>query len=182
MGPLRLGRSMSWRAPWPGPTPGSTIRRLRSRLTSVYQDPHRQSVGRHPRGGLAEAAYNGEAISIEHEGHAGDVAPPAQADADVEWCAGPRAKGLPADRAHRFGHGELGVAGGNYPDRPGENLMAVPPVGAGPGHHRPQPSPSTSGTDQGAGNERHRHQRSPQGLRRQPGLSHAGVLISRIYL
>ena len=107
----------------------------------------------------AEAAYNGEAISIEHEGHAGDVVTPAQADADVELVRWLESQGLPADRAHWFGHGELGVAGGNHPGCPGAHPHGRPSLGPGPGHHRPQPSTSTSGTDQGAGHGRRSDQR-----------------------
>lgn len=72
----------------------------------------------------AEADYNGVAISIEHEGFSGQPLTAAQASADVPLMRWLRdTHGLPLDRSHWFGHGELGVAGGNHPDCPGQPIL-----------------------------------------------------------
>jgi hypothetical protein len=74
----------------------------------------------------AEAAYNSVAISIEHEGFIGEFLTPEQVDADVllvRWLAATYAD-LRSDRAHWFGHGQLGTAGGNHPDCPGDRILS----------------------------------------------------------
>ena len=75
----------------------------------------------------AEAAYNGEAISIEHEGNSGDSLTPAQITADralVRWLE--QTAGIPLVMSTTngwCGHGQLGVAGGNHPDCPGQPIL-----------------------------------------------------------
>lgn len=79
----------------------------------------------------AEEQYNGEAISIEHEGDTGETLTTAQAKASLDLVAwlrtiyptiplqmtdDPNGTGL-------IGHGELGMAGGNHPDCPGQPIL-----------------------------------------------------------
>jgi hypothetical protein len=92
----------------------------------------------------AEAAYNDSSISIEHEGVSGDQLTAAQADADVELVRWLEEKiGLPSDRAHWFGHGELGVLGGAHPDCPGAAIMAGLPWVLAQASTSPPPNPQS---------------------------------------
>ena len=79
----------------------------------------------------AEASYNGEAISIEHEGISGDSLTPAQIAADVQlvqWIGLPLVMAPSPSGTGWIGHGELGAAGGNHPDCPGSPILAQWPA------------------------------------------------------
>jgi hypothetical protein len=85
----------------------------------------------------AEAAYNGEAISIEHEGDTGDSLTTGQFANDVDLVRWLAANGGPPIRMADgpddplggwIGHGELGIAGGNHPDCPGAPILAQWPA------------------------------------------------------
>jgi hypothetical protein len=78
----------------------------------------------------AEANYNDVAISIEHEGNTGDSLTDPQMAADqalVAWLN--QTSGIPLVRTSDpngtgwIGHGELGVAGGNHPQCPGQPIL-----------------------------------------------------------
>ncbi len=91
----------------------------------------------------AEMDYNGEAISIEHEGNSGDALTQAQIGFDIglfRWLNA--TKGLPYTRQAWVGHGELGVAGGNHPDCPGAPILSqLPWILAAAADINPQPQP-----------------------------------------
>jgi hypothetical protein len=79
----------------------------------------------------AEQDYNDVAISVECEGNSGDSLTPAQLTAlsgIIGWAE--QVYGLPPTRnsdpagSGWIGHGELGVAGGNHPDCPGDPVLA----------------------------------------------------------
>jgi hypothetical protein len=77
----------------------------------------------------AEANYNGEAISIEHEGNSGDSLTPQQIAADIpliRWLN--QTSGLPfvmtnANGTGWVGHGQLGAGGGSHPNCPGQPIL-----------------------------------------------------------
>lgn len=77
----------------------------------------------------AEANYNGEAISIEHEGNSGDSLTPQQIAADIpliRWLN--QTSGIPfamtdANGSGWVGHGQLGAAGGSHPNCPGQAIL-----------------------------------------------------------
>jgi N-acetylmuramoyl-L-alanine amidase-like protein len=75
----------------------------------------------------AEAAFNDQAISVEHEGVSGDELTGPQLEQLVtlmRWVS--EVHGVPLKLwpfSGWTGHGELGVAGGNHPDCPGTPIM-----------------------------------------------------------
>lgn len=82
----------------------------------------------------AEAAFNDVAISIEHEGVAGDALTAEQIAADINlirWIHDEH--NIPIVRAASpsdggwLGHCDLGVAGGDHPDCPGSPILAQLP-------------------------------------------------------
>ena len=80
----------------------------------------------------AEMAYNGLAISVEHEGFSGQHLTKQQIEADVKlftWISNAYHiplvwRNSPFGRAGVLSHGELGVSGGNHPSCPGEPIIA----------------------------------------------------------
>jgi hypothetical protein len=78
----------------------------------------------------AEAAYNNVAISVEHEGNTGDSLTAAQLERDAQllaWCHTTHGTPLQVttdpNGSGVIGHGQLGVAGGNHPDCPGQPIV-----------------------------------------------------------
>ncbi len=96
----------------------------------------------------AQAAFNGAAISIENEGQSGDLLTDAQIQrcgevlawahktygVPLEIASGPAGAGL-------IGHGQLGVAGGNHPNCPGNLIVGQFPqiiaAASPPAPHKP---------------------------------------------
>ena len=100
----------------------------------------------------AEMNYNGEALSIEHEGQSGDQLTDAQIlslEKVMQWCA--FIHGIPFARTSDpngtgwIGHGELGVSGGDHPDCPGQPILdQLPLIIYAAGHSTPPvPTPPT---------------------------------------
>lgn len=78
----------------------------------------------------AEADYNGVSISIENEGQSGDLLTTEQSanlTRLLPWieanCSVPIIRQHDPDGTGWIGHGELGVAGGNHPDCPGDPIL-----------------------------------------------------------
>jgi peptidoglycan hydrolase-like protein with peptidoglycan-binding domain len=114
----------------------------------------------------AEANYNGEAISIEHEGQSGEQLTFAQAVALSKLMAWlwqthqiPLARTSDPNGHGWIGHGELGAAGGAHPNCPGQPILdqlptvlkaawqiVFPPAPPAPPAHRTL-TPGMSGLD-----------------------------------
>ena len=80
----------------------------------------------------AEMAYNGVAISVEHEGYSGQHLTKQQIEADaklfrwisVEYHIPLIWRNSPFGLSGVLSHGELGVAGGNHPSCPGAPIIS----------------------------------------------------------
>jgi len=100
----------------------------------------------------AEVNYNGQAISIEHEGMSGTPLTPQQIAADEDlyvWIyhthGVPLARTTDPTKSGWIGHGELGVEGGNHISCPGAPILAqINTIIAGAKTKLSTPNPSSA--------------------------------------